>query len=298
MPNELGFTVDAARFDRQAILSEAATLIDAAVGHLGPGGQVTESDEGRLTRALSADEARLPAYPDMHRIRDEDFIAGNKLVPVTIQQLAKSFNFYWLRVPIGLRPQLHWAFNLLEVRVEFGAGAPAHLRPKAYRILPDKQFKTLLEANISLEFKLNENLEFEASTGKLAAAAGPAAAIANAGAGGTAKAGAGALFGPFQYSVKQARIDHTAPGLEWVFWRLDGAQFFQDDVPELITILQVPKEMKACEVKAELQASRYFNFAAAPLQKAIAQIPGMLKRFFDAGLPLRDEKTWNVTPSL
>jgi hypothetical protein len=298
MPNELGFTVDAAHFDRQAILRDAATLIDAAVGHLGPGGAVAESDEGRLTRALSDDEARLPAYPDMHRITDADFLAQHKAMPVTLQQLAENFNFYWLRFPIGLRPQLHWAFNLLEVRVEFGAGAPPHLRPKAYRILPDKQFKTLLEANMSLEFKLNENLEFEASTGQLAAAAGPATARATAAAGGTAKAGAGAVFGPFQYSVKQAKIDHTAPGLEWVFWRLDGAQFFQEDVPELITILQVPKELKACEVKAELQASRYFNFAAAPLQKAIAQIPALLKGFFEAGLPLRDEKTWTVTPSL
>lgn len=298
MANDLGFTVNAAQFDRQAILTQAATLIDAAIGHLGPGGQVVESDEGRLTRALAADEARLPAYPDMHRITDEDFLAQNKPAPVAIRQLAENFNFYWVRFPIGLRPQQHWAFNLIEVRVEFGAGAPAHLRPKAYRIMPDKQFQELLKANMSLELKLNENLDFEASSGKLTAAAGPASATATASAGGAVKGGAGAVFGPFKYSVKKAKIDHTAAGLEWVFWRLDGAEFFEDDAPELITILQVPKALKECEVRAELQAARYFNFGAAPWQKAIAQIPAVFKRFFDAGMPLRDEKSWNVTPSL
>jgi hypothetical protein len=298
MANEIGFKTNAAQFDRQAILKEAAAQVDALIGHLGPGGQPVESDEGKLTRALAADEARLPAYPDVYRITDEDFLAQHKPQPVAIKQLAENFNFYWVRFPIGLRPQKDWGFNMLEVRVEFGASEPPHLRPKAYRILPDKRFQELLKANMTLEFKLNENLEFEASTGQLAASAGTASASGSAGAGGELKSGAGAVFGPFQYSVKKAQIEHSAPGLEWVFWRIDGAQFFEQDTPELITILQVPKVLKQCKIRAELQASRYFNFGAAPWQKAIAEIPAMLRRFFQEGMPLREEKPWDITPSL
>jgi hypothetical protein len=299
MANGVGFKVNGAQFDRGSILQEAARLIDAASGHLGPGGQPAETDEGKLTRALAADEARLPAYPDVYRITDEDFLAQHKPQPVAIGKLAENFNFYWIRFPIGLRPQQHWGFNMIEVRVEFGADEAApHLRPKAYRILPDQRFQDLLRANMTLEFKLNENLEFEASTGKLSASSGTAAASGAAGVGGELKASAGAVFGPFQYGVKKAKIEHSAPGLEWVFWRLDGAEFFQEDTPELITVLQMPKALRQCTIRAELQASRYFNFGAAPWQKAIAQIPAMLRRFFEEGMPLRDERPWDITPSL
>jgi hypothetical protein len=298
MVSELGFRSNAAQFDRASVLKDAAKLIDAAGGPLGPSGEPIESDEGKQTRALLADEARLPAYPDIYRISDEDFLAQHKPQPVTIKQLVENFNFLWVRFPIGLHPQLHWAFNMLEVRLEFGVGEPAHLRPKAYRILPDKRFSELLKANMTLEFKLNENLEFEASTGKVMASSGMASASGSAGLGGELKGNAGVVFGPFQYGVKKAKIDHSAPGLEWVFWRLDGAEFFQEDVPELITILQVPKALKQCTIHAELQASRYFNFGAAPWQKAITQIPSMLRRFFEEGMPLRDEKPWDITRSL
>jgi hypothetical protein len=298
MSDEIGFKSDASKFDRASILTEAAQLIDAAPGHLGPGGKPVETDEGKRTRALLGDEARLPAYPDVHRITDEDFLARHKPAPVATRALLDRFNFYWVRFPIGLRPQLHWAFNMLEARVEFGADEPAHLRPKAYRILPDKRFQDLLKANMSLEFRLNESLEFEAGTGKLAAAVGPASASGSADVDAKITAGAGAVFGPFQYNVKQAKIDHSAPGLEWVFWRLDGTEFFQEDAPELITILQVPKALQRCTIRAELQAYRYFNFAAAPLQAAVAQIPAMLRRFFEEGMPLRDEKHWDITPGL
>jgi hypothetical protein len=298
MTSDLGFKVDAAQFDRDSIIREAATLIDAGLGHLGPTGRLAESDEGRLTRALAADEARLPAYPDVFRITDEDFLAQHKPQPVAIRELADKFSFYWVRFPIGLRPQIDWAFNMIEMDVEFGIGQPASLRPKAYRILPDKRFQDLLKANMTLELKLNEDLQFETYTGKVSASAGPATATGSAGVGGGVNAGAGAVFGPFQYSVKKAKIDHSAPGLEKVFWRLDGAEFFQEDVPELITILQMPKELAECEIHAKLQAYRYFNFGAAPWQRAIAQIPAMLRRFFEVGMPLRDEKRWDIKPSL
>ena len=295
MTTELGFKVDAAEFDRVSILDEAANLIDAATSHLGPGRRPVESDAGKLTRALAGDEARLPAYPEVYTITDTDFIANHKPQPVALKQLSENFNFYWLRFPIGLRPQVNWGFNMIEARVEFCPDEPAaNMRPTAYGILPNKLFQGLLAANAAIEFKLNENLEFEASTGTLAASIGPGSVRGSAGAGGKVKGSAGAVFGPFQYSVKKAKIDHSAVGLEWVFWRLDGAEFFQEDTPDLIVILKAPKTLQNCSIRAELQASRYFNFAAAPLQQAIAQIPAMLRRFFEQGMPLRDEKSWDI----
>lgn len=298
MSDPIGFTANLAGIDRQALLAEAAAQLDASLGHLGTGQQSAASDAGAFTRGLAADAARLPAYPDVYRITEKDFIARGKPAPVAISELASKFNFYWVAFPIGLQPQQHWGFHMLEVRVEFGIGAPPHLRPKAFRILPEKRFAQALRANMSLAFTLNENLDFEVDAGRLEASHGDAKARAGARAGGKLEAGAGAVFGPFEYSVKKAKIDHSAPGLEWVFWRLDGAEFFQEDTPALITILQVPKALTRCEVRGELQASRYFSFGTAPWQKAIAQLGPGLRRFFDEGMPLRHEMPWDITPSL
>jgi hypothetical protein len=240
----------------------------------------------------------LPAYPDVYRITDKDFLAANKPAPVRFNELAKNFSFYWIHFPIGLKPELHWGFNMIEVRVEFSPDQVPHTRPKAYAILPKREFQTLLQARTALEIKLNENLEFEASTGELKLPGNGGSAKLNADVGAVAKAGAGAVFGPFEYRIKKARIDHSATGMEWVFWRLDGAKFFQEDTPELVVIAQVPKTTKTVIVKAELQASRYFNTGAAPWQTVIRRIPRALLNFFEKGMPLADGKLWDITPSL
>jgi hypothetical protein len=36
--------------------------------------------------------------------------------------LSEDYSFYWLNVPILLRPQRNWAFNRLEVAIEFNPG--------------------------------------------------------------------------------------------------------------------------------------------------------------------------------
>jgi hypothetical protein len=113
-----------------------------------------------------------------------------------------------------------------------------------------------------------------------------------------ANAGAGVVLGPFTYELKRAQIDHNAVGTEWVFWRLDGAQFFQDDSPELIVIAQVPNEVTSVQLSAQLQAYRNFNFLTADLTQVIQQLPSSLRSFFTGGMPLRDERQWDLTPRL
>ena len=290
------FEFNMAGIDRNRLLEQAASDLDALRGHLDNAtGGVAPTDEGDRTRAIRNDQALLPAFPDVYRITDHDFLARHAPAPVAFSELARSFDFYWIRFPVGLKPELNWGFNMIEVRIEFNEGAPPHTRPKAYQILPQKQFQTLVDANTSIEVTLNEKLEFEAKTGLLEGALGPAGAKASAEVGAVAKAGAGAVLGPFRYRIKKAKIDHSATGLEWVFWRIDGAEFFQEDSPELVVIAQVPKITKTVTVKAELQASRYFSYGAAPWQDAVKQIPALLRGFFENGMPLRDEKPWDIT---
>jgi hypothetical protein len=293
------FRFDMSGIDRAALLQESAREIDKLAGHLGPGGVAGPSEAGAATREFVNDEALLPAYPDVYRITDRDFLARGKPEPVDLQQLSERFDFYWVRFPVGLKPQRHWGFNMIEVRVEFNPDDPPHLRPKAWSIAPRKDFQELMKAHTSLTLSLDEKLEFKADAGDaLQGAAGDASGSLKAGVGAVVNAGAGAVFGPFEYRIKRARIDHSATGMEWVFWRIDGAEFFEDDTPELVVIVQVPKETRKVTVRAALQASRYFKTGSAPWQEVVRRIPATLFGWFDQGMPLRDEKPWDLTPSL
>ena len=292
MSDTFDFNVDG--IDRAALLAAAAASIDEHLGPLADGKGGAETAEGRLVREFATEEASLAAYPDVYRITGKDFVAKGKPAPVALTELTHNFDYLWIRFPVGLRPARGWAFHLIEVRIEFNPSDPPQVRPKAYAILPKQEFQTLLKANTHLQIALDESLQFSAKAALPEADLGQVSATGSAKLSAVAKAGAGAVFGPFDYTIKRARIEHSATGLEWVFWRIDGAEFFQDDSPELVVIAQVPKHTKAVVVNAQLQASRQFNLLSAPLRSVIEHIPQMFREFFKKGMPLRDNRTWDI----
>lgn len=286
--------------DRRALLTEAAELIDLDAAHLGSGGarRGPTRDGGGLgddVRDALDEDARLAASPDVYKITEQDYLARSLAVPVRFADLTRDFDFYWVRFPVGLQPRHHWSFNMIEVRIEFNADeAAGHLRPKAWQILPNKKFHTMLKADQHLELRLDENFEFAAQSGELSGRAGKI----DIGVESVANAGAGVVLGPFNYQIKRAQIEHNAPGMEWVFWRLDGAEFFQEDSPELVVIAQVPKATKTVKINAVLQAYRSFNLWSASLQRVIGNLPQMFRNYFKGGAPLRDEKVWDISTRL
>jgi hypothetical protein len=297
----LDWSFDMSGVDRAALLAEAAERFDKfAVTRLGEGAAAAaESPQGALARALVGDVAEFAAAPVVYKITDQDFLQQKLDVPFRFKELSKLYSFYWLYFPVALFPRHGTAFNRLEVAVEFNpAEKSGHLRPKAYQILPDKKFETLLQARQQLELGLDENFEFGVKTGQLSGAAGDAQGTLAAGVGVKAAAGAGLVAGPFVYTIKRAKIEHTAVGLERVFWRLDSREFFEgDDVP-LVVIAQVPKGTKSVSVAAAMQAYRHFNWLSAPLQSVIEELPRALRNFFKGGAPLRDQASWDVSPML
>jgi hypothetical protein len=298
------FAFNAADVNREEVLSEAAQRLDILSGQMGGfefggGLEGASAPAGDFARQLMEEQASLPAFPDIYKISDKDFLARSLTAPVKFAQLSKQFNFYWIRFPVGLAPSHNWTFNRIEVRVEFNPGfAEAHLRPKAYQILPNKQFQTLVEANQGLEVSFNENFELTAKTGVVGGKVATGEAKANVGVDGVASGGFGLVLGPFNYKIKRAKIEHNSTGMEWVFWRLDGAEFTQEDAPDLIVVAQVPKELKEFTVLARLQAYHNFNFSAASVQSAISNLPRLMRDYFKGGAPLFDEKPWNLTPRL
>ena len=287
------FSFDMAGIDRQALLEAAATEIDAQRGHLGEGGKLEETPEGRQTREYKNDQALLPSSPGIYKITDQAFLASNLKAPVRFTELSKRFNFYWISIPIGLMPERHWGFNLIEARVEFNKGEPPESLPKAYQILPNVQFQTLAKSETYMKVRLDENFELAFSTGTIEEQLGAGSGKIDAGVKTIAKAGLGFDAGPFVYHIKRAKIQHNTAGMEWVKWRLDGAEFFEGDNLELIVVAQVPKSTQIVTITAALQACRYFNYLGADWTAAVKQLGKDVLGFFKAGMPLRDDRVWS-----
>jgi len=279
--------------ERRKLLLEAATAIDQGQTKLAPGQAVRETAEGALARALAEDTASFAEYPVWHRITDQDFISRGLSVPVPFSELTQRFKFFWMYAPIALFPQRDWGFNRLDVIMQFNPAAQRPgLRPKAYQILPAKQFQQLLIASQGLDVRLDENFQFSASVKPNPVDTPVGGAGVGAGVDARAAGSVGLVVGPFTYRIKRAKIDHTPVGMEMVRWRIDGAEFFQEDSPELIVVLQVPQETDHVDVVAALEARRYFGYGAAGLRAAVKQLAASVRRFFQDGMPLTQQVTW------
>jgi hypothetical protein len=302
----LDFSFNMQGLDRQALLTQAAEQFDLLNHNLGANdvpltGSPTESASGSLARALrDGDIAQFSASPTLYQITEKDFIESARVVPVKFEQLSRHYNFYWLYLPIALFPSRNRAFHRLEVAIEFNPREEdGHLRPTAYQILPQKQFQTLLEISDCLEIRLGENFEFSARAVIPEIQTQYAQGKADVSTDVKLKSGINTIVGPFNYHIKRAKIDHTQPGIERVFWRLEGTEFFQQDVPLLIVIIQVPAQVTELYITAAMQAYRYFNILANDdLKQAVQDLPKAIRDFFIGGIPLLDQKEWNLTPQL
>lgn len=151
---------------------------------------------------------------------------------------------------------------------------------------------------MGMKVVLDENFQFKATTGPMQRKVGKARAKVEAGVDVQLEPKLGFVVGPFEYRIGKATIDNSGTGLEWVAWRMDGAKFFQENTPDLIVIAQVPKGTQEVKVQAKIKASRYFNYLPAPVQDAVRQLAGRLFKPFRDGLPITDEKLYDLTPVL
>jgi hypothetical protein len=182
--------------------------------------------------------------------------------------------------------------------------------------LPSPKFQVGLKVGTRLEVGLDENFEFKAkvaspspgvktggssasdSPGDAKGAEGQNSLSLKGGVDASTAAKLGLLAGPFEYRVVSAKIEQNGPGMDWVFWRLDGAEFFQEDRPDLAVLLQVPHSTRDLKIDARMQAYRYFSFLGADLREVIKGIPEKLRALFEGGLPVADARAYDLTASL
>ncbi len=279
--------------DRAALLLDAADRLDRLSGHLGDDAGAPHDPYSQLLRDLVTDTAQFAAFPDLRPLPDINPAHAD----ADQFRLQDRFSFWWLRMPLLLFPRRNWAFNRLEVRIEFSPGeVQPERRPKAFDILPNRRFDTVMKAGVQVALGVGADGHFSVAT--------PDVALGSA-AGGSLQAGAGVqasgslatnlALGPVQFRSVAAKVDHSAEGLEKVFWRLDGSEFFQENQPELVVVLQVPKGVTSGTVVGVLQAYRRFNLFPAGLQAAIRQLPEAMRVFFAGGSPLAAQASYDLS---
>lgn len=301
LTDDVSFSLDIAELDRRQLLVDAAHEIDVLSMSYGAGdgGEPEETAAGRLARMLSEELAQFPPYPDVLEITAADFDVSDEELPLTFRKRTPEYAYYWMRLPLELRPKLDWAFTRLELAVEFNPDEPdPRLRPTAYAILPDRKFATLLSTSTAVDVSLDGNFELSAKLPEIPVPVGLPVPV-------TAKAAASARLGgglgvktSYEWRLQKAQIDHTETGHARVFWRIDGTEFFAGDVPTPIILLQVPRAAQRVEMAAALQAYRHLSLLNASLQQKIQGLPRRFREFFTGGSPLRDEASWDLTESL
>ncbi len=141
-PESFEFSFDMGGIDRDRLLAETAEKLSVLGHHYGDGKSGdTESPLAALVKELQGDTAEFAKSPVVQRITEATF-AGSKLqIGGRFKELARDHNLYCASFPIYFHPKRGWAFNKLEVVVEFNPGADPLTRPKAVRILPEKEFQ-------------------------------------------------------------------------------------------------------------------------------------------------------------
>lgn len=283
---------------RAGRLCEAARLVDALGSTLGT--RATATADGDLLRDLAADEVRLAHSPLVFRIQDETFAPAGVQVPVATGETLRQFRLYWLCAPISLFPARNWGFDKLDVHVEFNRDAVAEQRrPVALDVLPGQEIEQVVDVSGQIDVSVDPSARFRLATPNvdLTPVGVPVEAAASVAA--SASAGIHATLGPFRYRVTRTRVSHTPIGMEYVHWRIDDVAHLEKAGPSLVVLLAVPRSVDAVVIHAQMEASRYFKFASAPLLEKIRQLPSRLRDFLlDDGAPVPDATIWDITALL
>lgn len=269
---------------RSTLLADAANSLDSLMNTQGAETESARSEAAGHLRALMRDEVKFAARPSVDPVGAAQ-AAGEAKQPVAIAvaDYEKNYRFYLIKFPFDLRPAGPWSFNELKVEVEFASGQQEH-RPKVHAIFPDSKMQDKLSATGSLQVSLEPSLEFQAKTGALQLQAGSAAVSGGASLGTAIKGGASLGIGPFGVNWKKALVKTSQTGLEWAWWEIGGAELNKGDDPNLMVILQVPRESTSVTATGRLVATRYYNLISRAFRN-ITNLAQVYREFLQAGVP-------------
>ncbi len=285
--------------ERKSFLQEVSATAQKLSTPLGANdtsgvGQPNESAQfiQNLMSELEQDTTEFSPLLEVIPLRQQDFAAHQINPPSHIASLLERFNFYLVHIPITLFPKAGYAFVQLDCIIEFNPGKPSTERPVAFQIFPDQEWQDVIRFEQGFAIGLNENLEFKVDKARVSAELPNLTAEAQAAIGLKAAGNAGLILGPFNYRIRRPKIQTGGRGNVKVRWRLDSAEYFEQEEPQLGVLLQVPKNVTKVDAVAVLQASRDFRLLSANLKHVLRFVRERTKNFFEAGAPKSDSRPW------
>lgn len=270
--------------DRAALFDEAIATAES-LPPMRSGRVRSGAGPADLLRELKEEKAGFGPRPEVLPLTAEGLAARGVPLDDRVRALLDRFDFHAVSFPVTLFPRRGWGFDRLECRVELNPGDPPERRPVAHDVYPASDWETLARANLRLEVGVTEALEFRARL------AGPP--IPGVDVSGKLASGASFVFPPRDYCVKRARIVSRGRDDCEVFWRLDGASFFEEDEPRLGLILKVPRGTTP-RASGLLAAYRSFRSLSADLGDLVSYLGDRVRTFFEKGAPLVDRKEWEL----
>ncbi|MGV3658164.1 MAG: hypothetical protein ACO1NX_09420 [Chitinophagaceae bacterium] len=294
--NALDFSIAAPAADNKQLLHQAINEINALGAHLGSGDEVAvQNKPAALLSKIMDDAVLLPNLPVMHKITDDQFLQSQYNLPIDVQQTLEKNNFYWLQIPVGVFTKENWAYSRIEVGVVMDALDGEDI-PRAFRILPDKEFQQLFEWTTEGEIGLDANFNFSGKTAQYNFEYKGNELKLQAGAGANADFKSKMVYGPLSFKIRKTLIDYAGKNTSMIKWVLDDTQTIQDGF-DLVGIIQVPKSYKQLNVAAEVRARRTLS-DIPDLLGFFQSLSQTVKNFFKTGCPTRDTKQWNLSSFL
>lgn len=297
--NNIDFSIAAPAADQKQLLRQAINEISSLQSHLGSGSDdFSNSPDTHPQQVLSKimdDAVLLPNLPVLHKITDDGFVQHHYNLPIDIQQSLERNNFYWLQIPVGVFAKENWSYSRIEVGVVMDT-VPGQDIPRAFRILPDKEFQQLFELTAEGDLGLDANFNFSGKTAQYNFELKGNELQMQAGAAAHADLKNKLVYGPLSFKIRKALIDYAGKNTSTIRWVLDDTQKIRDGF-DLVGIIQVPKTYANLNIAAEVRARRTLS-DMPDLLGLFQSLSQTVKNFFKTGCPTRDSKQWNLSAFL
>ena len=294
LKGKLKFDFDFEGKSRADLLQEASDVFTA--GLLGGEAEKTRDAAQRegisLLEKLNQQVAQFGRVTPEHlELKEQHFSKHGLPVPLRFKDLSKSNRIFWVRLPITLKKSSDLGFKRLMCSVEFNPNEldPDRI-PRSLMLLPHSKFQDLIDTTAEVKLIIGENFDFEAQMPETTQQAGPANLQFGAGVDIEQAAKMGFIAGPFGYKLRKAKIEHSSVGTEEAHWTITGEEFFQEDDPMLVVVLQVPRSVPSIELRAAMQAYSTIRFDDSVLKYMRSKVV----EFFTKGAPIPDEAVWSI----
>ncbi len=249
-----------------------------------------------LMNELEQDTAEFSPRLEAIGLSRKDFTAHGIPVSPRVEALLDCSDFYLVHIPVTLFPKAGYAFVQLDCIVEFNSGQPAEQRPVTYQIFPEQEWQDVIRFGEGLAIGLNPDLEFRVDMKRVSAELPSLSGEARAAIGAKAAGDLGLVLGPFDYRIRRAKIQTAGRGNVKARWRLDSAEYFEKEEPQLAVLLQVPRGVSRVDAIGALKAARDFRLLSANLRHVIRFVQERTRNFVESGMPKSDGKAWqNIT---